>query len=233
MTDQLMTYLHKQFKTLMPVMLFAYVPTLAALVGIAFGALVTGRRVWYFTADPFVLGNLPFYAGILSNVGILLWCAAAAICFFSVAVLKGANQARDWRLFLLMSGILTSLLLFDDLFQMHKIFYPWLFNLAEVLIYGVYGIFALWYLIHFRKQILKTEFLLLAFAFTFFALAVIFDTLNILPRGRTAFSDGLKLLGIVSWFTYFTRTCHRVVGSLGHRVSEEADSSWLIGRSKW
>ena len=49
------------------------------------------------------------------------------------------------------------------------------------------------------------------FALLFFVLAVVFDTLPLLPRGRTAFSDGLKLLGIVSWFTYFSRTCWRVV----------------------
>jgi hypothetical protein len=206
-----MGMLYRQFKTLMPVMLLAYLPALAALIGVGLFASVTGKRVWFFTNDPFVLGHLPFYAGILSNVGILLWCATAAICFFSATVLKGNDPARDLRLFLFMSGILTSLLLFDDLFQMHRIFYPKLFHLATILVYGVYGLFALWYLIHFRKQILETEFLLLVFALTFFVLAVTFDTLHFLPRGSTAFSDGLKLLGIVSWFTYFTRTCWKAI----------------------
>jgi hypothetical protein len=202
-----MTHLYRQFKILTPVMLLAYLPTLGALVGIAFGALVTGRRVWFFTADPFVLGDLPFYAGILSNMGILLWCATAAICFFSSALLKEYNREQDLRFFLFMGGIFTSLFLFDDLFQMHKIFYPVFLNLSAALVYGVYGLSALWYLIHFRKQIQETDFLLLGFSFVFFVLAVAFDTLSLLPRGNTAFSDGLKLLGIVSWFTYFTRTC--------------------------
>lgn len=201
-------------------MLLAYLPTLAALVGVAFGALVTGRRVWFFTNDPFVLGNLPFYAGILSNAGILLWCSTTAICFFSAAVLKNDDQVRYWRLFLLMSGLLTSLLLFDDLFQIHRIFYPKLFYFSTLLFYGMYGFLTLWYLIYFRKQILETEFLLLTFALAFFVLAVVFDTLHLLPRGHTAFSDGLKLFGIVSWFTYFIRTCHWVVVSLGRSVKE-------------
>jgi hypothetical protein len=192
-------------------MLLAYLPAMAALVGIAFIAWATGRRVWFFTNDPFVLGNLPFYAGILSNVGILLWCATAAICFFSTAILKKDDHVNDWKPFLFMSGVFTSLLLCDDLFQMHKIFYPILFHLAEVFVYGVYGLFALWYLIHFRKQIRNTEFLLLVFALAFFILAVMFDTLHLLPRGNTAFSDGLKFLGIVSWFIYFMRTCGKEV----------------------
>lgn len=188
-------------------MLLAYVPALAALVGIAFGALATGRRVWFFTNDPFVLGNLPFYAGIISTVGMLLWCATATICFFTAAVLKKDDHLSGWGFFLFMSGVLTSLLLCDDLFQLHQILYPKLFHLATVLVYGVYGLFALWYLIHFQKQIRETEFILLAFSLIFFVLAVAFDTLHLLPRGSTAFSDGLKLLGIVSWFTYFARTC--------------------------
>jgi hypothetical protein len=75
-------------------MLLAYLPALAALVGIAFFAQATGQRVWYFTNDLFVLGNLPFYAGILSNMGILLWCATAATYFFSAAILTKKNQCE-------------------------------------------------------------------------------------------------------------------------------------------
>lgn len=202
---------YRQFKALMPVMLLAYLPALAVLVGIAFAALATGRRAWFFTNDLFVLGNLPFYAGILSNFGILLWSATAAICFFATVVLRGDDQMRHWRRFLLMSGFFTSLLLFDDLFQVHRIFYPKYVHFTSVLAYCLYGFLSLWYLFCFRKQILETEFLLILFALLFFVLAVVFDTLPLLPRGRTAFSDGLKLLGIVSWFTYFSRTCWRVV----------------------
>ena len=99
-----MSYWHRQFKALMPVMLLAYLPTLAVFVGVVCLALATGRYIWFFTNDPFVLGNLPFYAGILSNVGILLWCASAAICFFTALVLKGDDQGQRWSRFLLMSG---------------------------------------------------------------------------------------------------------------------------------
>ena len=81
-------------------MLLAYLPALAVLVGIAFAALATGRRAWFFTNDPFVLGNLPFYAGILSNFGILLWSATAAICFFASVVLKGDDQMQTLESFL-------------------------------------------------------------------------------------------------------------------------------------
>jgi hypothetical protein len=76
-------------------MALAYLPALAALLGVGLLAWITGQRPWYFTSDPFVLGHLPFYAGILSNVGILLWSASAAICFFTATVVKALPHAHS------------------------------------------------------------------------------------------------------------------------------------------
>jgi len=76
-----------QFKALWPTLLWAYVPTLVVIGGITIFALATGRRVWYLTNDPFVLGNLPFYAGVLSSLAMLVWGAGATVCFFSALVL--------------------------------------------------------------------------------------------------------------------------------------------------
>lgn len=202
--------LSNQLKRIFPILVVAYVPTFLLLSSIVVLAQITNKRVWFFTSDPFVLGHLPFYAGIISTIGILLWCATTAICFFS-SFLAGFEGKRVWGLFLLCSGILTSILLFDDLFQMHRIFYPKFFHLATICVYGTYGLFVFWYFIHFQKQIRETEFLLLTFSLIFFVLAVAVDTVHFVSRGSTALSDGWKLFGIVTWFTYFTRTCWKVV----------------------
>jgi hypothetical protein len=191
-------------------MLVVYVLTFVVLVGVAVLSAITGRPVWFFTSDPFVLGHLPFYAGILSNIGILLWCSTAAICFFSALTLENKVHTGHWKQFLWTSGFLTSLLLFDDLFQLHRIFYLKYMRLTTVLVYFTYGLFVVYYLNRFKKQIWQTDYLLLVLALGFFALAVVFDTMSLLPRGGTASSDGLKLFGIVSWFTYFVRTCAQV-----------------------
>jgi hypothetical protein len=206
-----MRYFYIHFKALIPVMLLTYIPALAILIGIVFLGFATGRHLSFFTEHPFASSFLPFYAGMLTYVDIILWCATAAICFFSAAVLKGDAMVRDWRFFLIVSGLFTSLLMCDNLFQMHIFFYPVLFHLSTYFVYGAYGLFVLWYLLYFKKQILETEFLLLSFSLVFFALAIIFDALPILPRGSTSFSDGLKLFGIVNWLVYFSRTCRNVV----------------------
>jgi hypothetical protein len=196
----------KQLKTLIPILLMAYLPILAVLVGVGFYAMATGRRVWFFTVEPFLIGNLPFYAGFLSIVGNIFFASAAAICFFTAWVLKTDEQQKPYRLFLFLVGLLTALLLFDGLFHMHRIFYPRYLHIPTVIILGFYALFLLGVLGRFWKQIRETEFLLLALALIFFFLAVVFDLSSILPRGSTAFSDGLKLFGIVSWLIYFVRT---------------------------
>jgi hypothetical protein len=211
--------LRRQLRELIPAMLLAYLPTLAALLAIGILAGLTGQHVWYFTSDPFVLGHLPFYAGILSNVGMLLWSSAAAICFFTCMVVNKDVQRVQWKRFLLGSGFPTSVLLLDDLFQIHRVFFLEYANLTAVSVYFIYGCFTLMYVGHFRRQILETEFVLLAFALSFFVLAIVFDFLPLPPRGRTAFSDALKLFGIVSWFAYFSRTCCAVLTSR-HRADK-------------
>jgi hypothetical protein len=195
-----------QLRTLWPTMLWAYVPAVAVLGGVGVLALATGRRVWYFTNDLFVLGHLPFYAGLLSTLGNVLWGAGATICFFSSGVLPEGLPWRRFRRFLFFSGLLTALLLFDDLFQFHRILYIKYLHLSTAMVFAVYGMLAFGHLIYFRKEIARTDYLLLAVALVLLAAAVVFDTVSLLPRGRTAFSDGLKFLGITTWVAYFVRT---------------------------
>jgi hypothetical protein len=202
---------YRQFRQLLPTILIAYSITSAAIIGISFYAIFTGKRIWYFTVDPFLIGNLPFYAGILSNLGILLWTASATVCFFSAAILRNEEFVNRYKWFLVMSGLITSLFLFDGLFQMHRIFYPKYLHLSTFMVYWVYIILGLWYLLFFRKQIMESEYLMLALALGFLGLAVIIDTLSIAPRGNTALSDFSKFFGIVSWFIYFIRTCRKAL----------------------
>jgi hypothetical protein len=111
---------------------------------------------------------------------------------------------NEW--FLLASGLLTTLLLFDDLFQFHRVLYVKYLHLSAGVVFGGYAVLALGYLVYFRRVIFETEYVLLGLALVFLAAAVVFDTVSLLPRGRTAFSDFLKFFGIVTWVAYFVRT---------------------------
>ncbi|MFP4559079.1 MAG: hypothetical protein ACLFO6_06260, partial [Archaeoglobaceae archaeon] len=70
-----------------------------------------------------------------------------------------------------------------------------------------YGIVALLYFLRFKLVILRTDFLLLLFAFVFFGLMLMFDLFVDESGLQFLLEDGFKFFGIVSWLTYFATTC--------------------------
>ncbi|MBD2745023.1 hypothetical protein [Coleofasciculus sp. FACHB-1120] len=207
------TYLNR-FKILLPILLLAYIPLVVIFIIINSQNVIPAR---YLTRDPLAIVVQPFYLGIISNLGILFWCSAAAICFFTFAVLRKDSEQRIPKLFLLFSGLVTSVLLFDDFFLLHEDAFPNYLFIPEKLVYLGYGIMLSLYLIGFRKVILKTEFIPLFLAIGWFALSVLVDSGKIpqpssLGGGKVGevtslLEDGAKLLGIVSWFVYYTMVC--------------------------
>jgi len=194
------------FKALLPTMFVVYISTVTVLCVLVIISLQTGIRISYFTSDPATVMRAPSYIGVLSNIGILLWCSSAAICLFIFAILQKSND-KELSSFFLVSGLITSILLLDDLFLLHETIYPVYLHIPEKVVITGYGIMTLLYLMKFKREILKTEFLLLFFAFVFFGASAVMDILLIHVRPHYLFEDGFKLLGIVSWSTYFTRVC--------------------------
>lgn len=193
-----------------------YVPTLFALGIVVMVRLLTGIRISHFTEDPAQIMGAPFYVGILSNVGVLLWCSCAAICYFASRALAKAAADREWRLYFFAAGIVTTILLVDDFFQVHEQILRNYLHVPEKAIFGSYVIMMVWLMAKFWKTIMKTDFLLLLLAYGLFALSLIFDLMPHGPSGHYLLEDGAKLAGIVTWFTYFARVASReVAGRLG------------------
>ncbi|MBN2350700.1 MAG: hypothetical protein JXJ22_17820 [Bacteroidales bacterium] len=156
------------------------------------------------TRDPNSIAKLPFYNGFLSQVGLFLWAATAAITLFYAYILSKQATARKLRIFLGFSGAITLMLGFDDAFLLHEEFFPGM-GIPEKLVIFSYLLIIIFYLISFRTTILNSEFILLAIAFLFFGISVIID-----KPGTTGFQfilieDGSKLTGILFWLFYFSR----------------------------
>ncbi len=223
--------LYLQFKELLPLLFAVYTPTFLALVLLVLVNLQTGIPIAYLTRDSTAAVQVPFYAGIYSKIGMLFWCSAVAICFFSVGILRNRSANTESVRFLLFSGMFTTILLLDDFFLLHEEVLPDYLHIPQKLVFVVYGTLSVLYLIRFRAFILKTEFLLLFLAFGFFGLSIAVDILpghslgiNFIAsgfRGHHLFEDGFKLLGIVSWSTYFIKICVNHVRSLLHLASHE------------
>lgn len=216
-----------QLRSLLPIMLVVYIPVICLLMGLIVVNRIAGIPIAYFTRDPItaITDNAPCYAGCVSNLGILIWCATASICVFSGQLLRSRSEDKEWSFFLIISGLATAGIMLDDLFMLHEEVLPDHFGLPQIVVYGLYASAALGYLLRFHRTILDTEFLLLALAMAFLAFSI---SLDLLPYedfyirfiaddflGRHLVEDGAKLFGIVTWCVYFTRIAWRKAIQVG------------------
>ncbi len=229
MSSKLLRSLARQSKSLKLVLLGAYIPALTILGLIVLARLIAHASIFMLTVDPAAAAgaptHVPIYMGFLSNLGAMLWCATSTACFFSYLIAIREKDPGELASFLLYSSILTFMLLLDDLFLVHEILIIYA-HIPEPLIFAAYALAVILYIRRFYKIILKTEFLFLLLAFSFFAISIIADSLPINLPGSTLIEDGSKFLGIVSFLTYYSRTSLQTMFQTGVFVdkSELADA---------
>jgi hypothetical protein len=195
----------------MPALAIVYGLTLGVLALAVLTSVRTSVPIAIFLRDPSVtLGGDPL-TGALSSLGVLVWCVAAGICFFTRAILPRAQGHDAMRPFLFWSGLITSVLLLDDFFLLHDALLPRYLGLSEKVVFLGYGIVTAWYLLRFRRIVLGFGYTVLFVALVCFALSILIDAFaSRWPSPwRILFEDGFKLLGIVSWSAYLCRTCVR------------------------
>jgi len=152
--------------------------------------------------DPASIFSFPFYAGIVSNFGVIIWTATATICLFAGSFVRDAHN----RQFLLLSGILTLILMLDDQFLLHEEVFPLYLHIPGIVLYGFYAISLLIIaMLHFRL-VLANNPILMALPLAFFAISVVSApvTQNVLTTiNPLLIEDGCKFIGISGWFLYF------------------------------
>ncbi|WNH10243.1 hypothetical protein [Thalassobellus suaedae] len=158
------------------------------------------------TADPMSTFDAHPFIGLISNLGVLLWCTTASICFFAGFYLRQKKHNKEG-LFLISNGVITSALLLDDFFMMHE----YLFYTLQLVFYGVYLIGFIWYCYHFIRLIFLTEFIILGLAFAFLGASVFIDVVFPNVGFEYFIEDGFKFLGICTWMLYFVRTSYKMI----------------------
>jgi hypothetical protein len=162
------------------------------------------------------------YIGCVSNFGVLMWGAAASVCIFGGWLAFKCVNHREIAWFLLCAGLVSMMLMLDDLFLLHEEVIEDHLFIPQKFVFAAYGAIVLWLLIRFRKTILESDYMLLFLSFVFFSLSVGID-LFVEPEdftifggfpGRHIIEDGFKLLGIASWSVYFVRTCFQKITPL-------------------
>jgi len=163
--------------------------------------------------DPNAVLGVPWYSGLLSNIGILAWTVAAAAAIGGAWVAKQTNRPSAAR-FLGVAGAVASILLLDDLLLLHSSVLPKLIGVPKSTATIIVVLPAVAWFAIFIGEILRTRWIILAAALTSFFISIAADQI-LSPEGSTGllFEDGAKFLGVLAWSLYFVLTTHDIVRS--------------------
>lgn len=200
----------------------ASLPIWAALCAVLGAAVIAKVRFgipWgHVMGDPAVVTGWPFYLGFVSNVGAVLWAAAASIFLFTYYVHRSNHGDAEWGRFLLCSGVFVSVLGFDDLFMLHDQVFPDYLSISQPLVIGSYAVLALIYVARFAPILLQTAYPVFLAAMGMLAFSVALDQLqdhlSFAFFGSGFFEDAAKLLGIGTWLSYAGHTSARLLGRM-------------------
>lgn len=197
--------LMEQWRGMRSRLLLLYAPLVVLFIVVIILRITTGIAIAELTRDPISFSGLPLYTGSISNIGVMIWSGAAAICFFGYGMVRSGFADRRIPQFLLAGGILTTILLVDDFFLFHEEIFPGV-GIPQDLVLGIYMVLMIAFVVWFRATILQTRYLLLVLAGFGFGMSILVDVLIHLGLVWPLFlaEDGAKLFGIVNWTAYFT-----------------------------
>lgn len=207
-------------------LLAVYAPTVALLALAGIAAKAIGVDPGVFVRDPAHVAHVAFYTGIISNLGIAVWCAGAVMALFAAAVLPKTQNRREERRFLLWSGVLTLYLMMDDLAMLHDDVFRVLFHVYEQLVFLAYLPIAVIYVVRFRRQLLGPHAALVVLAGAFMIFSLTMDQWHmlltvfgrpIMPHNELV-EKAAKLLSMVSWMAFLARTAADAVGTRDSRA---------------
>ncbi len=181
-------------------------------------SIVAGVPVQVLIEDPaFLLGGHPL-TGMLSNLGVLLWAATAAVCGFTYWSSASLQLPPLLRAYVGLGGAITTALLLDDLFMLHEEVLPLTFGIDQKIVAGAYALGLPAYFWYFRS-LLSRRHVLLGASLLLLAFSLGYD--QFMPPGgewRPVWEDGPKFLGIVAWFGHFTLMSRQVLEAGFHAM---------------
>jgi hypothetical protein len=165
---------------------------------------ITRQPMSYFTRDPAAVLHGKFYVGLLSNTGIVLWAATTAITLLGASILHRSAGHGFAARFLRHAGLLSLILMLDDLLQFHETVFPVHLRIPEKLVLSIYAVLALTLLVRFWPLIIRSRYVLLLVSAVFLSMSVVIDLIYSTPTEMSfLFEDGFKLLGITGWTAYY------------------------------
>jgi hypothetical protein len=219
---QVISGAYMQFLRFWKVLFLAYLPILLLFTTLGLVSRASGDiTLSYFTRDVVALGDLPFFAGLISQIGGMLWSAALGICLFTLIFLNGQRRNIAAKKFLLGAVILTTILLMDDIFLVHEDIGPDYLHVGEKTIVIAYFLITIYFLFTNRNEILTSDYLILGVALAMFGMSIFLDAADLDDYDRYSFifteqfqiflEDGFKFVGIATWLVYFARYSYQTL----------------------
>jgi len=143
----------------------------------------------------------PIGVGMISNIGILLWGAAASICLFTTF---SGKINSDISKLLLLGGAFSGLLCIDDFFLLHDRYIgPDFLNLTYLAI-------SILILVRFKKILKKIGLFNLVISILFLGLSIFFDGViqqifNQNYELTQLTEEGFKFIGIACWLNFWCK----------------------------
>jgi len=193
-----------------------YIPGVIFLIAMAMFSLMNDFHFSYLSRDPVQIMDAKPYIGLVSNIGILIWCSTAAILFYSSKLSSMAGKPKIQTNFLVYAGFITLMMLIDDQFLLHDMIFPEYLHVDENVFFVFYGLSVIALVYFFWKFLLQTDYVLLILAFGFLGASAVSDYLIVIGFTNSysqVIEDMLKFFGIVSWFSYFLRTAYFITKS--------------------
>ena len=208
----------------------ALLPLMPLLIAWATGAALFGVLVRLspisteeLVIDPNAFHSLPWYSGLVSNLGVLGWGSAAMAsgAAYWVCSLGGRKRAQN-----AFGGgaLLSTLLLLDDLFQLH-IVVPKFIGMPKASFYAMYAVLTLGWLVTNWMELRRTRWQLLAASSIVLGGSIVADQVLSQSPSQLVIEDSLKFLGIVAWAQYFIFSAMDVARSV---ITSPGPGSGLI-----
>ncbi len=182
---------------------------LVVIVGLYILASAAGVPLEKLSTETATYTDTSFYTGILSNLGIMLWSAAAALGFLGAVLLRGVPRVER---FMFASGIATTLLALDNIMLIHDRVIPRHLHVRESIVYVLYILLIAIFLLSFSRLILSaTNYPILAVGVLFLFVSAAMGKLLDYSQQMMFIKASFKLAGIAFWMAYYFDTLVRFV----------------------
>lgn len=188
-----------------------------------------GIDYWDLVRDTNAIAGQPAYFGFYSNLGVLIWAAAASIALFGWRSLVSLGVVGRRPLALLLGGLFAGIACLDDLFMLHE--HAHLIGISERMIFAGYALLFLAFAAAALPDGHKTQWTLLVASLAFLVLSTLVDLLHLPTHGSVLVEEVLKLTGIAFLAAYlvtlsFSALTERRVFRNRAEASAAGDNAW-------